>query len=478
MNNPDRTPSNTQPAGKAGPSRAFHFVLAAGLLIRIGVFLILTPQNNDAHFDVIRYIHRFGMLPDSSAFNQSYHPPLYYALASLFMFVGGIKVVQSLSLLLSCATLWVMARLLKRLPWIERRFQPWLLALPALHPQFVQYTLFVSNDTLAIFLGALIFHQAWRCLERPALKRQALLALGLGLGLATKYTFLAFIPPVAILILMLNSRLGLGRAAQALRLCGLMLLALAPGCIKPLQNVRDGLPPLVSNLDFDPAWAESQRPVWIGPASMFDANLVKLIRRPVISAETAHAWPLILYGSFWYSYIPESSFRSAMSGQRWLGGWIYVFALPITLLIVAGAVGCVFRVNPQSAIRNPQSTAGGDARAPGAFLGFALMLLALNLLLIEYAGWKYNVWSVFQARLFFPCYFAVLLCLHEGLRLIARWRPALAFVKASFVALGVSYLIFYGLETRLAIVKPVSPYSTFFPVEVFDMKAGLKAPAR
>lgn len=471
MSDPDPTPLNTEPAGTAGPPRVFYWILAAGAALRIWVFFILTPQNNDAHFNVIRYIHRYWMLPDSSAFYQSYHPPLYYVLGSLFMYLGGIKVVQSLSLLLSCATLGVMARLLARLPWIDRRFLPWLLVLPALHPQFVQYTLFVSNDTLAIFLGTLIFHQAWRCLELPKVRRQVLLALWLGLGLATKFTFLAFIPPVAILMIIINSRVGISRLKQALRLGGLMLLALAPGLIKPVQNIRDGLPPLVSNLDFDPAWAESQRPVWIGPASMFDVNLAKLISRPVISAETAHSLPLILYGSFWYSYIPESSFRSSVLGHRWLGRVIYVFALPLTLLILAGGVACIWQlVNPK-----PQAT--GRARAPRAFAGFALLLLALNLLLIEYAGWKYNVWSIFQARLFFPSYCAVLLCLYEGLRLASRLRIGRVLARTAFIGLGVSYLVFYGLETRLAILKPVSLHNTFFPVGVFDMKAALKKPA-
>jgi len=169
-----------------GPSRyctyAFSIVFAAGILIRIFAFGYMGYFNNDNHLAVLEYVSRYGSHPNAAQFNQAYHPPLYYFLAAPLFRAGNLPAVQGLSLVLSAATLALMALLVQRLSWISDPLKPWCLALPALHPQFVLFSLFISNDTLAIFLGALIFYQCWRLQAEPANLNCVLLGFLLGLG--------------------------------------------------------------------------------------------------------------------------------------------------------------------------------------------------------------------------------------------------------------------------------------------------------
>jgi 4-amino-4-deoxy-L-arabinose transferase-like glycosyltransferase len=113
---------------------------------------------------------------------KPYHPPLYYFLAAPFLRLDGLPAVQSLSLLFSIATLLLIAALLRDLPWMKHPFQLACFALAALHPQFVMFSLFISNDTLAIFLGALIFYQCRRAQEHRSRSDYVLLGVFLGLG--------------------------------------------------------------------------------------------------------------------------------------------------------------------------------------------------------------------------------------------------------------------------------------------------------
>lgn len=436
--------------------RACRIVLLAGLLLRLAVFHYLPPQNNDNHYEVILHIHNSLELPPTARYTQAYQPPLYHALAACFLHFGDVKTIQILSLLLSLATLILMHALLARLPWLDGRLRPWLLALPALHPQFVIYTLLVSNDTLAILLGTLIFYQAARLLERPTLRGQTALALCLGLGLMTKFTFLAFIPPVALLIILANVRSGAARRTRIVRLAGLLALSVAVGSPKYVDNaIRYGRP-FISNLDFPHPWIAIQRPTWRGLSTLFDINVLKLARRPTYSDSTGHSWPLMLYGTFWYSYIFECGFRTNRTCLSVLGSWIDLAALAPTLLMGWGVL-----IGLKRLLRQRGVAAWRPAPETALFLFSALSLLGILAMIIA-AGWKYDVWSVFQGRLFFPAYAAFPLLLNDGWRRIRRC-PALALgARLDFALLFVLFLLYFGFEMRMATLFPVHPTQNFF----------------
>ena len=127
--------------------------------------------------------------------------PLYYLLAApIYAATGNVKWVQLLSLLFSVLTLLVIYRLLyvdKLLP--DGRACPYAFLMACFLPQFVLFGLYVSNDTLAIFLGAIVVLQVVRFVATSTIWQAVLLALLVSLGLLTKATFLAFLPALFVL---------------------------------------------------------------------------------------------------------------------------------------------------------------------------------------------------------------------------------------------------------------------------------------
>lgn len=438
-------------------------ILIIGLVLRTIVFYYLPPQNNDNHYEVICYIHNIHQIPPAAVFNQAYHPPLYHMLAAVFVHFGDVITTQYLSLLLSLTSLLILYRLILRLPWLDERLKPWCLALPALHPEFIIYTLLVSNDTLAILLGVFIFDRAAHCLERPSLARQIVLALGLGLGLLTKYTFLAFILPVALLIFIVNVRASLTPRTQALRILALLLMAATAGGYRYVDNALRYGNPLISNLDFPNGWAAFQRPTWVGLSTLLDINIFKLVREPVITPSTAHAWPLLLYGSFWYSFFPEFGFLGNLTKLKILGRMIYLTALAPTLLMAAGLMlGLRAWIKNVRIMANPSNRASAPWDGRRVYEAFSLLVFLGILGLVMGAGWKYDVWSIFQGRLFFPAYMCLIMFLHEGLQRVARWRPIALGVRILLTVLFALFLGYFAGEFGLIVRHPVHPSVHFF----------------
>ncbi len=172
----------TTPQGLA----AGRMLLALGIALRVAVFWFLDPLNNDTgHLDIIKFVVEHRALPAATASFESYQPPLYYLLAApLYAASGNLKWVQVLSLLFSILTLLVLYRLLyvdKLLPEPRPRLYAFLMA--CFLPQFVLFGLYVSNDTLAIFLGAVIVLQVVRFVAGSTIWQAVLLALLVSLGL-------------------------------------------------------------------------------------------------------------------------------------------------------------------------------------------------------------------------------------------------------------------------------------------------------
>ncbi len=68
------------------------------------------------------------------------------------------------------------------------------------------FSLYLSNDTMTIFLGNLALLQAWRAIERPVPGQWVLLGLIIVIGLLTKLSFLAFIPVLCGLVFWMSGR--------------------------------------------------------------------------------------------------------------------------------------------------------------------------------------------------------------------------------------------------------------------------------
>ncbi len=260
---------------------AFLVILGLGVVLRLVVFFHMGYLNNDNHLEVIEYVANHWTPARADQFNQAYHPPLYYFLAAPLLRLGGVPAVHGLSLILSIATLLLIAGVLWQLPWIDEGSQPWCLALAAFHPQFIMFGLFVSNDTLAIFLGALVFYQCRRFQTAPSVYNSLVLGIWLGLGLLTKAVFLAFVLPLVLFVWIIVRQHEVGGPKIIYRLALFALVAGVLGSYKFVENSIYFGNPMLSNLDLQ-IWAEEQRPTWIGFESLLDFNLLKLVRDPVI----------------------------------------------------------------------------------------------------------------------------------------------------------------------------------------------------
>ena len=203
---------------------------------------------------------------------------------------------------------------------------------------------------------------------------------------------------------------------------------------------------------------------------MFDVNILKLVRDPVVSASTVHSYPLMIYGSFWYSLIPESTFHGNLIAPfNRLGSMIYLAALGPTFLMAVGASRMAM-----ATIRLGFRTATEHNPADQSriiYEGTLLLTVLLNLVLIVSVGWRYDVWSVFQGRLLFPSYFALILALNSGMEWAESSRRKSNAVRCFMVALLVLFLAYMIVEIRLATLYPVNPLSMNHMPYQIDMNA-------
>ena len=179
--------------------------------------------------------------------------------------------------------------------------------------------------------------QVVRFVATPTIWQAVLLALLVSLGLLTKATFLAFLPALFVLVAFVLLRRGYSARKAFAAALALSLLAGGLGSWRFVQNYREVRNPFVSNLDSGHTWVIAQQSSYRGAISFFDVNLLKLLVSPSVSPKTEGAYPLLLYGTFWYQHIPESNFLVSSSAPfYYLGSVIYVFALVPSLVFVFG----------------------------------------------------------------------------------------------------------------------------------------------
>jgi 4-amino-4-deoxy-L-arabinose transferase-like glycosyltransferase len=430
--------------------QSLRIVLALGIAQGVAVFLFQNPLNNDSHLAVVAFIWENFRLPRADELNQAYHPPLYYVLAAPWLGLGGLKVLQLFSLLCSLATRLVFYVAIRDLPFVEeRQAKPLLLAFLVLLPQFTLHGNFVSNDPLTYLLAALAFLQAWRCLEQPSLGRACGLGWLVGLGLLTKAVFLVFLLPLALLLWVALSRRD-GPRRAGLAVAAFLLLATSLGAYKFIENAATTGNAFFNNLDLGQRWVERQQPTYRDLRSYLAFDLPLLVRKPTVSAGSVHSMPMLLYGSFWYQFVPESNLRGNLSRLKALAGPIYLLGLVPTLLCALGAL----RVLRQSL---PPRIADDALFRRRVYERLALVILAANVVLVVYVGLKYDVWSVYQSRLIFPSLLAAAVLMNLGLEAVAPQRGLARAVHALFLALLLLFFAYFATEAVYVAGHPVDP---------------------
>ena len=314
-------------------------LLGMGIALRLLTFAFLKPENVDGHSLVVSFIAQNGRLPHSGELGQAYHPPLYYWLAApIYRLSGSFKGVQVFSLLLSILTLLVFYRLTYRSGLIRgRAARLYCFALVCFLPQFVLYGLFVSNDTLSVFLGCSAVWCIAEFVSSPNAGKLAILALIGILGLLTKATFMAYLPVLCCLVLFVSMKAGRSATRSLAMALGFALVVAAAASYKEIDNYHQYGHAFISNIDFHPDWAIRQQQTYQGTLSYINFDFPRLLSSPSFSLSTERSYPLMLYATFWYQHVPECSFiGSSHRPFTFLAGAIYVLALVPTVVFFAG----------------------------------------------------------------------------------------------------------------------------------------------
>jgi hypothetical protein len=433
----------TDPAAKSDPAndRLLNGLLIAGILLRFAVLLTASPFNADNHFQVIQYIAAAHRLPISNLLPQSYHPPLYYLLMSpVYAWWSDASPIHFFSFVFSTATLliiWQMARRADVL--LDPAARLIAFALACFLPELVMFGSFISNDTLTILIGALLFAAAARYVSKSGFSRLALLGIVMGLGLLTKGTFL--LTPLAITIVVARIEHRRPHAIRSIAaFCAIWAII---GCYKYAENIVHFGNPIVHNLDVASPIMQSQHGVWKGPQTIFDINIVKLIRRPILQVHNTFSYPLLFYATFWYPHIPDSSFRGNVYGYAWVGSLIYALAVVPTLIFLIGLLRGIW-----------MSLKSGSPR--DQLIAFAIAMLLSNFAIVMAAGIKYDLWSCFQSRLCFQSFLPMMMLFSLGMETLPRSRWLRGIVQTICWCAVICCLLYFVVEVALlrGLLKP------------------------
>ena len=223
------------------------------------------------------------------------------------------------------------------------------------------------------------------------------------------------------------------------------MLAGGLGSWRFVQNYREVGNPFVSTLDSGGhKWVIEQQSSYRGAISFFDLNLLKLLVSPSVSPKTEGAYPLLLYGTFWYQHIPESNFLGSRTAPfYYLGSMIYVFALVPSLVFIVGLFLLAKRL-PRFGTTFDLSQREDQL----LLVGFVTVLFLFgNLALIIAVALKYHVWSLMQGRLLFPsfCGFAgTLWC--RGQRVCRKDPSHARALKVAMLALLACFCLYFASE--------------------------------
>lgn len=420
-------------------------MLIGGIILRVIVCLTAGPFNPDRHFEVIQYTAEHGwppisnfQSPDGTTYTQSYHPPLYYLLmAPLHALWPTTHFTPEhiASLVISCINLILIRRLLDH-PMVVPHRAAQLLAMgfAAFLPQFVMFGSFVSNDTLTMLVGTMIFMATVKYITEPTDRRLIGLAILCGVGLLTKGTFLLTGVAIIPMIALIESRRHRGPALKIALFC---LIFAVIGGYKFIENQAYHGRPIVHNLDLGGEIYESQRGTWKGPQSILDFDVTKLIRHPILQTKNTFSYPLLFYGTFWYAHIPESSYVASVFGYAWVGSILYAVAIVPTIVFLMGVWKGVTRV----------VTIGRSRVQPTDLVrAGATLLLLSNLAVVIAAGIKYDAWSNFQSRLCFQSMLPALVLFGAGMGMIPRKKWLQSSVIAICWATVAAGLLYFAME--------------------------------
>jgi hypothetical protein len=459
------------PAAEASRSCAYGFslLIAAGILLRVLVFAFMGYFNNDNHIAVIEYVARYWTPPHATQFNQALSPAALLLFSRAVLASGWTARGPELVSALFDRNAASHRRSSARPSMDEASFSAGLLRLGRA-PSAIRH---VQPVHLERYAGDLSRRADFLSMPvrpgTPLTERLRSVGSFLGVGLLTKAVFLVFVPPLAMFVGLDGNRQRLLCSQAGVRLATMLSFAGVLGCYKYVENLLLFSSLMINNLDFAD-WIAEQRPTWTGMGSLLDFNIFKLVGEPIASASTVHSYPLMLYGSFWYAFLTESTFRgNLLETFDRIGSLIYLAALWPTVLMAIGAGRIGASAFKALSSRSTSPIASSSER--NVFEATVILTLLLNIALVVLVGWQYDVWSVFQGHLIFPAYLGVLVALNSGLEWTESSRLKANLTRCTLASLMGLFLSYFATEFWLASAHPTNPLSMDHMPYKIDMKA-------
>jgi len=306
-------------------------------------------------------------------------------------------------------------------------------------PQFIMFSLYITSDSLAILLGAVLALKTWHYVRSPNWGELLLLALTLVLGLLTKTTFVAAIPVLLVLVYWYPRENRRGWT-NLLRADVFLIIVLALGSYKFVDNLLRYRDPFFNNMNLGEDWHLEHMQTYRGLFSFVDINIGRLLISPIASPVTEGSYPVLLYGTFWYQHIPESNFTGLMAtNYRYLGSFVFIFALIPSWFFFRGMARLALGL--PALIRNFDATREQDKRQ--LTLSIMALIIVSSLALLTATVWQYHEWSILQGRFLFPWFFAGMGAFSVGFG-TGRGRVTRILQAGILVLAGLSLLFFAG----------------------------------
>jgi hypothetical protein len=343
---------NALPAIALAAACAAWIVLFCDKFVRIPIEVGFDARHHKLYVDFLR---AKGAVPIATDGWSVYHPPLFYAGAAIFEWIGeavggrkggtvGLKLIPFLA---GLANVWVAIELCRRLFPADVRKRVVTAVFAAVLPMNIYVAAYFSNETFHTLLAGLAALATVDLLLAPTSTRRRMFALGLlvGLALLTKYTALV-VGAVAIFFIVCKL-VAVERAAPARTVALLGLFAAPPLVLAGWFYARNVLlfgDPLIANWGDMPGAALKW---WQQPGfhtAAFYLNFGESLTHPYLSA----------FRSFWDSLYSTLWGDGGIAGRVYPsqrhGFWNYDFmsaaylvAVPASLFAAAGAARCVGR---------------------------------------------------------------------------------------------------------------------------------------
>lgn len=291
------------------------------------IYLFLNPFNYDGTqmYSEIERIHN----SDNSISNllhsqQTLHPPLYFSLASLFYSTEDPRTTQIFSFICYSLTLILFLLLIKRFSFLTTRDKVILLLFFGLLPELVIQSKFISNDTLAILFGGLLFYFVWNYSYKPNIKNGILISIITALGLLTKASFVMFLPGVIFALFYTPFKKIIFSKKQIIYLIIIFILCISIGSVKYLENLKKNDNPFTGSKEYYSGFEDRYK---LG----FNSN--NSIQTDLIIAKNM---VIQIYRDFWFPSLEINPLLKENFSK--VGNSILALSIIPTLLIIFGAI--------------------------------------------------------------------------------------------------------------------------------------------